>query len=260
MESLKVVMIGAGNVATHLTRAFVENNIQVLQIYSKTESTARALAEKYQIQCTTKKDEIRRGADIYIYSIKDDVLPDFVANDFEKDKIHIHTAGSVDIKIFENYKKNYGVLYPLQTFSMDKKVNFSEIPFFIEASSIEIEQKIKQIAEILSEKIYYISSEHRLTLHISAVFACNFVNYMYFLANNLVEKSGLDFEILKPLILETADKIKYLQPFEAQTGPAKRYDKTVINRHLEQLNYNEDLSKLYQLLSENIYRDFQKNK
>lgn len=257
MENLKVVMIGAGNVATHLTCALIEKGIQVLQIYSRTESSARDLADKFQIPFTTNPDKIFTGADIYIYTIKDDILPTFVTNDFEKDKIHIHTAGSVDINIFKNYKNNFGVLYPLQTFSKNKTINFAEIPIFIESSSADVEQKIKQLASKISEKIFYITSEQRLSLHISAVFACNFVNYMYFLANNLVEKSGLDFEILKPLILETADKINYLLPFEAQTGPAKRYDKKVIDKHLSQLSYNDDLRKIYQMLSENIFKDFQ---
>lgn len=258
MEILKVVMIGAGNVATHLTRAFIEKEIHILQIYSRTEASAKELAHKFDIPYTIHPDKVFTGADIYIYTIKDDILPGFVANDFEKDKIHIHTAGSVDIDIFKGHKINYGVLYPLQTFSKNKAINLAEIPLLIEFSSSDVEKKIKQLASIISQKIFTITSEQRLSLHISAIFACNFVNYMYLLANNLVEESGLDFEVLKPLILETADKIKYLQPVEAQTGPAIRYDKTVIDKHISQLKYNEDLSEIYKLLSEKIFKDFQK--
>lgn len=259
MENLKVVMIGAGNVATHLSKTLIDKGIQILQIYSKSELSAKSLADQHQIPYTFKQDEITSDADIYFYTIKDDILPDFVANDFAIDKIHIHTAGSISIDVFKTHKKYFGVLYPLQTFSKNKDINFSEVPLFIESSSIDVEQKIQYISRKISDKIFFISSEQRLSLHISAVFACNFVNYMYFLANHLVEKSGLDFEVLKPLILETADKIKYLHPEEAQTGPAKRFDKMVIDKHLEQLICQEDLSKIYKLLSENIFKSFQKN-
>lgn len=256
---MKAVIIGAGNVATHLSKALQHAGIEIVQVYSRTKESAQVLSEQLGVECTTEYDNLRADADIYIYSVKDSALNQLISSIKNKNAIHLHTAGSIPMSIFENRAKDYGVLYPLQTFSKAKEVNFSQIPVFIEGNSDETEVIISQIAQKLSEKVYNINSEQRLRLHISAVFACNFTNCMYNIAAELVEDAALPFEILKPLIVETANKIETLHPFDAQTGPAVRYDNNVIDKHLKLLNSNEKLQRIYTELSQLIY-ETHKNK
>ena len=148
----------------------------------------------------------------------------------------------------------YGVLYPLQTFSKQRKVSFDEIPFFVEANQREDVDLLKSIASALSDQIYEVTPEQRKSLHLAAVFACNFTNHMYALAAGLLEKYGLPFDVLLPLIDETAGKVHELSPLIAQTGPAVRYDRNVINNHLNMLADEPAIQEIYRIVSENIHR------
>jgi len=164
------------------------------------------------------------------------------------------------MKDFFGYADKYGVLYPLQTFSKNKAVDFSQIPICVEAINAEVEKELLKIAHLLTEKTYILNSEKRKKLHLAAVFACNFSNYMYDIAYDIVMSAGIDFEILKPLIAETADKIKTMTPKEAQTGPAVRYDENTINKHLTLLNRKKYLKEIYKVLSKGIHKRHGKNK
>jgi predicted short-subunit dehydrogenase-like oxidoreductase (DUF2520 family) len=254
---MKIVFIGAGNLATQLSLALQHAGEQIVQVYSRTAVSALELATLLNVPYTTNLDEIVADADVYFYAVSDDALESLLQLPLAPDAIHVHTAGSVSIDVFIGKKSNYGVFYPLQTFSKNKQVDFKTIPVFIEASSPEVESTLFKIAHAVSEQVYKTNSEQRLKLHVSAVFACNFVNHLYQIASEVVKSADLPFEVLKPLILETAQKVMQLSPEEAQTGPAKRNDRGVINKHLDVLGDEQpSLKKLYQDLSDMILNQY----
>jgi len=252
-KQMKVVILGAGNVATHLSIALQGAGHQIVQVFSKTTNSAAALAEKLVVPFTIHSTAMHQDADVYFYAVSDAALPSLLALDIAPGAIHVHTAGSVAMDVFKGKKQCYGVFYPLQTFSKDKSVNFKKVPVFLEASDSQVEQLLVNVAESVAGQVYKIDSTQRMQLHIAAVFASNFVNHMYQVASDLVQKSQLSFDVLKPLIIETADKINYLSPKEAQTGPAKRNDIDVIDSHLSALSESDDLTQLYRLLSQMIF-------
>lgn len=254
---MKIVIIGAGNLATHLSRALQQAGEQIVQVYSLTNNSASELGALLAVPYTTNLDEIVADADVYFYAISDDALESLLQLSFAPDAIHVHTAGSVSMDVFVGKKSNYGVFYPLQTFSKKKQVDFKIIPVFIEASSPEVESTLFKLAHAVSEQVYKTNSEQRQKLHVSAVFACNFVNHLYQIAYEMVKSVDLPFDVLKPLILETAQKVMQLSPEEAQTGPAKRNDQGVINKHLDVLgDEHPSLKKLYQDLSDMILNQY----
>lgn len=249
---MRIVLIGAGNLATRLGIALHEKGCSILQVYSRTEDSARALAEKVGASYTHLIDQIVNDADLYIFSVKDDALPGLLRKMHKNEALWVHTAGSMPMDIFSLHTDNFGVLYPLQTFSKQREVDFSAIPIYIEANQPHHLDHLKKLAARLSTQVIEATSEQRKSLHVAAVFACNFTNHMYAIAANLLEEKGLSFDQLIPLINETAAKVNTLHPKEAQTGPAVRFDKAVINRHIEMLE-NDNLKKIYNLLSENIH-------
>ncbi len=248
-----VIFIGAGNLATQTALALKEKNIPILQIYSRTEESAKSLADKCDCNFTTNIQEISNQADIYIYAVKDDVLPELIENNPIKTGLHVHTAGSVSIDIIKGKKDNFGVFYPLQTFSKSKRVKFDNIPIFVEANSEVNLSKLKKLGECLSNNVIECDSTQRQSLHLAAVFSCNFTNHLYSIAADILEKNQLSFEYILPLIKETVNKLDVLTPNEAQTGPAVRYDTTVIDKHLKALSKMPEEQHIYELLSKRIY-------
>lgn len=255
MEANKIVLIGAGNVATHLGVALVRKGYSVLQVYSRTEEAAKALAIRLQTGFTTCLDDVTDEADLYIVSIKDsaldEVLPRLTCRNPRA--MYVHTAGSISIDVWKGLAVRYGVLYPLQTFSKECEVDFSAVPCFVEANTEEDTALLQRLASELSRNVYRASSEQRRYLHIAAVFACNFSNHLYAVCDHLLSSHGLPFEVMLPLIDETARKVHQLRPVEAQTGPARRYDENVIGRHMEMLQDEPELAQLYALISRNIH-------
>lgn len=251
---MEIVLLGAGNVATHLSRALQLKDFTIVQIYSKTPESAKLLSDKLGVGFTNNIENVYRNADIYIFALKDSVLKSTIDELKLPGAIHIHTAGSVSLNVFEGKANQYGVIYPLQTFSKSKEINFEEVPLFVEGSDSETTNLLFTIANQLSEHCYFANSEQRKKLHLSAIFACNFTNLMYSLAEELVNDSNFTFDILKPLIAETADKIKYLSPIKAQTGPAIRFDKIIIEEHIKMLNQRTDLQNIYRDLSNMIHQ------
>ena len=245
VQDTPVVFIGAGNLATNLAKALYQNGFRIVQVYSRTKEAACALAQAIEAEYTTELSEVSRDARLYIVSLKDaafvELLPEIV-------------AGSIPMSIWEGKTSRYGVFYPMQTFSKQREVDFRTIPFFIESNSSEDTELLKAIASVLSEKVYEATSEQRRSLHLAAVFTCNFTNHMYALAAELLKKYNLPFDAMLPLIDETARKVHELEPKQAQTGPAVRYDENVINKHLEMLADEPEMQELYQLVSENIHR------
>lgn len=258
IEDTPIVFIGAGNLATNLAKALYHKGFRIVQVYSRTEESARALAEEVEADFTTSLEEVNLSARLYIVSLKDsafsELLPAIVAGK-RKDALMVHTAGSLPMSVWEGHVNNYGVFYPMQTFSKQREVEFDNIPFFIEASAPANAELLKAIAGTLSERVYEADSEQRKSLHLAAVFTCNFTNHMYALAAKLLEKYGLPFDVMLPLIDETARKVHELAPKEAQTGPAIRYDENVIGNHLDMLADTPDIQKLYKLISRSIYEN-----
>ena len=252
---IKIVLIGAGNVSTRLGIALQQAGYPILQVYSRTEESASALAAKLSTDYTTATDGIRKDADLYIVALKDTALQQ-LAPTLVKDRQHalfVHTAGSMPMELWKGLTPRYGVLYPMQTFSKQRDVDFSALPFFIEASSPAELNLLHEVASALSSKVHEASSDQRRHLHLAAVFACNFVNHMYALSAQILEKHGIPFEVMLPLTDETARKIHELSPMQAQTGPAVRYDRNVIDKHLEMLADENTLHELYKSISESIH-------
>lgn len=257
---MNAVIIGSGNLATHLAIALHQKGVKISQIYSRTASNAELLSQQLNCKYTIHTAEIDKNADIYIYALKDSSFHSILKRFSAPKAIHIHTSGSISMKDFYGYAENFGVFYPLQTFSKKKEIDFTNIPICIEANSDKIEKVLQNLASLLSNKTYILSSEERKKVHLAAVFACNFTNYMYDIAHDIVLSAGVEFDILKPLIAETAKKIETLSPREAQTGPAVRYDENTINKHLIMLDRNSHWQAIYLKLTKNIYNRHQKQK
>lgn len=255
IEDIQVIFIGAGNLATNLAKALYHKGFRIVQIYSRTEESARALAKQVEAEFTTDLQNISKEAKLYVVSLKDtafvELIPQITAG--KQNALLVHTAGSIPMNIWEGYAERYGVFYPMQTFSKQREVDFEKVPFFIEAGRPEDAELLKAIAGTLSEKVYEATSEQRKSLHLAAVFTCNFTNHMYDLAAGLLDKYHLPFDVMLPLIDETARKVHELTPREAQTGPAVRYDENVINNHLAMLEDTPELQEIYKLMSKSIH-------
>lgn len=256
IEDTSVVFIGAGNLATNLAKALYRKGFRIVQIYSRTQESAQSLAQLVEADYTTELSAVVEDAQLYIVSLKDaafvQLLPGLVAG--KEKSLWVHTAGSIPMNIWAEQAERYGVFYPMQTFSKQREVDFREIPVFIESNSEADTQLLKDIASTLSEKVYEATSEQRKSLHLAAVFTCNFTNHMYVLAAELLKKYQLPFDVMLPLIDETARKVHELQPLAAQTGPAVRYDENVINEHLRMLADEPEAEELYRRISESIHR------
>ena len=247
----KIVIVGAGNVATHLGKAIKNAGFQILQIVSRTENSARALGTLLGVPFTSSEGELNKEADLYIVSVKDDAITEALRTFTPPtDALIVHTAGSVSMEILKDFSSNIGIFYPLQTFSKAKDVDFSQIPLYIEANNKDKENELLLFASTFSTRAKLVNSENRAKVHLAAVFACNFTNNLYSIASEILEKAGLTFEDMIPLITETTEKIKSIPPRKAQTGPAIRRDSKVIEKQLNALEGRE--KEIYKLITESI--------
>ena len=248
---IKVVILGGGNVAFHLTSNFFKiKQVKVIQVYNRNIDTIAHLKSKTAI--TNNLNELK-DADIYIISVSDDAVLEISSKLSFKNKLVVHTSGSIAMSDLLS-KSNKGVFYPLQSFSKNSKIDFSTIPICIEAEKDEDLVLLEKIGNLISKHIYFIDSEQRKQLHIAAVFVNNFVNHLYHLGNKICDNNNIPFDILQPLINETAKKITSLPPFEAQTGPAKRNDLKTIEKHKAMLTNNQQ--EIYTLLTKSIYKTY----
>ena len=241
---MQVVLIGAGRLATQLGLALRRSGHDVTAVYSRTMESAETLAGKIGCRAVNAPLQLPQEADVFIIAVKDAALR----------QLFVHTAGSMSIELLQGHARRYGVFYPMQSFSKERQVDFSEIPLFIEASDSASLAVIKTLAMSLSHKVYELSSDERKYLHLAAVFACNFANHCYALSSKILEQHGMPFSVMLPLIDETARKVHQLHPIEAQTGPAVRFDENVINMQRELLAGQPEMQQLYQLFSESIHR------
>lgn len=245
---IKITIIGSGNVAQHLVKIISKTpNLELIQMVVRPLSLPTDFILKSKI--CTDFDAIK-PADLYIIAVSDKAIEEVALKLPFKNKLVVHTSGSIGIDKIDNKNKR-GVFYPLQTFTKNKNVDFKSIPICIEAETAEDYLLIEKVAFALSDKVYKINSVQRKALHVSAVFVCNFVNHLYQIGNTICDENQIPFEILFPLIQETAKKIEMLAPIEAQTGPAKREDIETINSHLRFLS-DENQQDIYKILTKSI--------
>lgn len=233
--ALRTAIIGEGNVGTHLVKAIPDSTL----------FNSRRI------------DELDSGFNFILIAVSDQAIGtvaekiSYLLPHYEG--IVCHTSGSVDMEIFSSYFKNYGVFYPLQTFSKEIAIaNYSEIPVFLEGNSNETLKKIEELANSVFHSIYHFSSNKRQCLHVASVFACNFVNAMYTVASDLLKESDIPENVLKPLIAQTALKVMTTSPKDCQTGPAIRGDEAIINAHLHSLGEDSEKAKIYKIITEYI--------
>ena len=251
---MKIVLIGAGNLATHLGKALHAAGHDMIQVFSRTMQSAETLASLLDAEPLTDIAQVRDDADVYIFSVKDSALEQLISQlcGGEK-KVFLHTAGSMPMSVFRGKALHYGVLYPMQTFSKQREVDFSIIPCFIEANDEFALKQIEGLAGQISHRVFQLSSEDRKYLHLSAVFACNFANHCYAASQELLQQHGIPFDVMLPLIDETAAKVHGMTPKEAQTGPAVRYDENVIGKQIQLLENQPYFQKIYDCMSKSIH-------
>jgi predicted short-subunit dehydrogenase-like oxidoreductase (DUF2520 family) len=246
-----IVLIGSGNVATHLGLSLVNRGYKIKQVWSKQLKNADILAKKLNSTSIDNLNKLK-NADLYVVAVKDDAL-ESVTQQLNVKNI-IHTSGSIGLEVFNNKCKNSGVFYPLQTFNKEISLDFSKTPICIEANNKLFKNKLINIGNNLSDKVVTMSSEQRKRLHIAAVFACNFTNHMFSLSDTILAKSNIDFKLLLPLINQTVRKINQKKPSEVQTGPAKRKDKKVIQSHINSIS-DKKTKEIYKLISNSILKN-----
>lgn len=252
---MSVSIVGAGNVATHLASRLVQRGITIRSIYSRTLSSAKELVEKLNTDATATDDLTQLlEADVYIIAVKDDALTQIAAiwPDNLRNGVVLHTAGSLPMDTIATTSEHYGVLYPMQTFSKYNAVDFNSVTCFVEGNDHIALQAANKLSAVLFGRTEQLTSAERQNLHLAAVFACNFTNHMYALAYEILEHHGIDPTVLRPLIDETAAKLSRMHPREAQTGPARRRDEQVVNKHLNALSDSPDLQRIYSVLTKNI--------
>ena len=251
---MDIVLIGAGNLATRLGLRLKECNHRIVQVYSRTESSATELANKLHSAWTTRPEEISPEGLLYLVSVSDKAVESLLSKISFGNRLVAHTAGSLPMDVMKPFSANCGVFYPLQTFSKSREVDFAQIPVCIEANNPANLDILRKLGASISNDVREIDSEERRQLHLSAVFVCNFVNHLYSIGDELLKEKEIDFDILKPLIAETAAKALEFSPKNVQTGPAVRFDRNVIDRHLEMLKEHPQWNDIYKLLSESIHQ------
>lgn len=253
---MKIVLIGAGNVGFHLGLAFFEKGENVIQVFSRKKSKALGLAKKIDSKYTTSLSRINKNADLYIIAVHDDAIGEVTEKLVQagiKEKLIVHTSGATPQSLLSSAKATrYGIFYPLQSFSLERYPNFTDIPICVDAKRNDDLLLLKKLAIKISSKVYHVTDENRAILHVAAVFVNNFSNHLFHIGSKIVDKSALPFEILLPLIIETVNKLNAGTPKEMQTGPAKRADLDTINKHLEFLKDYPEYSEVYKVMTKGI--------
>ncbi len=254
----KIVLIGAGNVGTHLALRFKEQGLIPTQVFSRKITKARKLGKAIGTAYCNKLETIMPDADIYILAVHDGAIEELskkLSQYIHETALVVHTSGATPSTAIKKHFKNYGVFYPLQTFSITRKANFNEIPICIDAPRAALRKKLERLGKVLGPKVQRVSDKERAILHVAAVFVNNFTNQFYTIADTILTKENITFDLLKPLIQETARKIEKDKPEEMQTGPARRGDQATIERHLKYLEKFPAYKKLYALVSKSIAKE-----
>lgn len=249
-----IVIIGAGNLGSCLANFFIENKFNLIQIIDENIDKLN-FNPNYSGKYSSEIKDLNIDADLIILAVNDQAVARLISHFPVLSGLVVHTSGCSSIDLFADSKiLNYGVLYPLQTFTVNQQIDFSKLPFFIEANNQDNLLKLDGFCSIITSEVYQIDSERRRIIHLAAVFASNFSNYMYFCAEKLLVQANLPREILKPLIQQTAEKACLIGAFNAQTGPAVRNDQITMRSHLQMLEDDANFKAIYQLISESIYK------
>ncbi|MES2628452.1 MAG: Rossmann-like and DUF2520 domain-containing protein [Bacteroidota bacterium] len=253
-----IVIIGSGNLASHLSQGFLTADKTVKAIVSRNPIAGRLLATKAKAAYVAKVEDCPADADLILLAVTDAAIEDVANRMPETDAIVVHISGSTNIQAVRRFK-NHGVFYPLQSFTKDKAVNFYEIPFLVEGNTPENNALLTDLGHALSTRVFSATTTDRKYLHLAAVFASNFTNALYEASKRILENNtSLPFELLLPLIKETAVRLKDLDPVHAQTGPAKRGEKHVISQQMELLKHQRELTQIYDLIT-NLIEQQQRN-
>jgi len=250
-----IAIIGTGNVAWHLAPALENAGHTITEVYSR--DIHRASKVTGRLYATEPKDDLDFSgseAEIYIIAVSDHAIPAIADSIIlPEGSILVHTSGSMPLQVLAYSSATYtGIFYPLQSFSKSRKIDFEEVPLLLESDDQAILQKLKILAKSLSSQQYVVKSKDRMALHVAAVFASNFTNHLMRLAEDIMNRQGLDFDMLKPLIIEQINKSLEMGAKQAQTGPALRGDINTLDLHYQFLNYNEQVAEIYKLISQDI--------
>jgi predicted short-subunit dehydrogenase-like oxidoreductase (DUF2520 family) len=247
-----IVILGSGNVATQLSLAFKQKNINILQIYSRSIDHAKELASKLGCGFTNNINQIDPSAELYLIALSDSAVEPVLKQANWTNKILVHTAGSVESEILKHYTNNYGVFYPYQTFTKDKNIDLSQTHFFIEGSNDEVLDTLLWLGSLLSNKVKLANSQQREILHLAGIFVNNFTNHMASIAFDILNNNNINADAIYPLLKETIEKAAQISPQRAQTGPARRNNIEVIEKHVQLLQQNPEWQKIYTFVSESI--------
>lgn len=251
---MRITLIGSGNVATHLAAAFKNAGHRLVQVYSPNLYNASLLAYHVGAAAIDNPERIDPETDLFVISVKDDAVDQIAEQLAKYQKLIVHTSGSVSLQELLKHTSQAGVFYPLQTFSKTKEVDFWSVPLCIEGGDEAITRRLTELAHTISNQVYQVDSAQRKILHLAAVFACNFPNFLYHVAQNILAQHQLDFNMLRPLITETAAKVQQQLPDQVQTGPAIRGDETTMAAHMQLLEGRPELQQLYGSLSQAIIK------
>ncbi|SFT10841.1 Rossmann-like and DUF2520 domain-containing protein [Sphingobacterium wenxiniae] len=249
---MDIVLLGSGNVATHLGKGLKGAGHHIVQVYSRNKAYASALASLLKADTIDNITAIRQDADLYILAVTDEAIPP-LAEELSPaiTGIVVHCSGATPLAVLHHFSR-YGVIYPPQSISKTVEADLSKIPFGIEGNDTSTSQYLLELMQKISSLSFLCSSQQRLALHIAAVFANNFSNALFQISHDILKQHELPFDLLKPIIAETAQKIQNNQPKDVQTGPAKRGDQQTIRKHLDFISENSNWVKIYQQLTEEI--------
>ena len=249
MKSYKVVIIGAGNVAYHLIRSITSSGNKLIQICNRTLGNIQPMS---QTNITGNLNTISQDGDIYIICVKDIAIEDIASKINLGNKLIVHTSGNRSMDLLKGSSSNFGVFYPIQSFTKNIPINFKKIPLIIEANNDEAQEKLVDFSRTISGQVILMNEENRQKLNIAGVFVNNFTNYIYTLAHDYLKSEGIDFSLVQPLIQNTVDKLTLGNPQDMQTGPAVRNDSETIQAHLALLENYPQLKEIYQEVTQSI--------
>jgi len=257
----RVILIGAGNLAWHLGRRLYEKGFPIQQVFSRSLAKAKALGEHVQASSIDDLAEAQTDADWYILAVADDALPSVsqkLAANGSKTALYTHTSGSTPSTLLQAFFSRFGVFYPLQTFSKSRKPDFSAIPVCVEAHDPKDRELLLHWGAQISETAIHLTDRQREQVHLAAVFANNFSNFLFSIGEKILTEENIDPKILSPLILETAQKVQVQPASDMQTGPALRGDLRTLQAHLQKLKDQPEYEEIYRILSRLINPDLPK--
>ncbi|HXH20218.1 MAG TPA: DUF2520 domain-containing protein [Chitinophagales bacterium] len=258
MKKHDIVIIGAGNVGWHLAHQFKRAGHRILQVISNSEASAEFLAEEVDAAFSDDLREINRNGSLYLIAVNDDAVEEISEQLHFPHAIILHTCAMLPMEVLEPVSDKFGVFYPLQTMTKSHELNFREVPVFIEASSDDVGDQIYHLAAGITDRVLHADLKKRQALHMAAVFANNFPNHLFYISSQLLKRSGMSFDLLMPLIKETVRKVELHQPYDVQTGPAKRGDMRTVEEHLELLQDFPCFREIYLVMTESLIDAYKK--